>query len=127
MTQIVTGPVVTQEAPARVVSSVTTAPATVSSSYLLKKAAEWTWEDLRNYVVAAITERFGAPDRDPLKESTIFKAFMGRHGALNAVIIATAAFEVYGGIWRNAPVAVTRFTKNNDPYFAEVILARWNA
>lgn len=124
MTDVMSGPIVTREAPAA--STVTTSPGTQSSAFLLKKAADWTWQDLRDYVVTAITERFGAPQRDALKESVIFKAFISRYGIVNAVLVATAAFEIYRGIWRNAPVSITRFTKGNDPYFADVLLARVN-
>lgn len=122
-----TGPIITQEAPTQVTSALTATPATRSSAFLLKKAKDWTWQDLRDYVIAAITERFGTPRRDPLKESGIFKGFINRYGIVSAVLIATSAFEVYNGIWRNAPVGVSRFTTNNDPYFADVLLARVSA
>jgi len=127
VTETVVGPVVTQDVQAHVSSTVTTAPATPSSAYLLKKAQDWTWQDLRDYVITSITERFGAPQRDLLKESGIFKGFLGRYGTVDAVLIAVAAFKIHEGIWRSAPISVSRFTKNNDPYFADVLLAQWNS
>lgn len=116
---------VVQEAPAAVRQEVTTAKTgTAESSYLLKTADQWTWGDLRDYVITECEKRFGAQPRNPAKESGIFKSFVGRYGIEDAVLIAMAAFEVYEGIWRKAPVRVTRFTKGNDQYFADVILAR---
>lgn len=85
-----------------------------------KDAATWTWEDLRSYVVREIEQRFGAFPRDPLKEKAIFSGFVKRHGD-KAGPIAKFAFELCDGVWRNAPVAVQRFCKNSDPYFADII------
>lgn len=116
---------VAQQAPAAVVQQVATSRASVSeSAYLLKQADQWTWEDLRDYVVSEATKRFGPQIRDPRKEAGIFKGFISRHGVVDAVLVAQAAFEVYDGTWRSAPITVSRFTKGNDPYFAQVILAR---
>jgi hypothetical protein len=127
VTEIATGPVVTQDTQVQVTSTATAAKSFPSSAYLLKKAADWTWQDLRDYVIMAITEKFDAPQRDLLKEAAIFKGFISRYGTVDAVLIATCAFEINGGVWRHAPITITRFTKNNDPYFADVLLARWNA
>lgn len=85
-------------------------------------ASEWGWEELRDYVVSEIISRFGAFPRNPLKESGIFKGFMTRWGT-QAEPIARAAFDVHGGYWRSAPITVTRFAANCDPYFAAVIAA----
>lgn len=113
------------EAPAQVTQEVTTSrTGTTESSYLLKTASQWTWSDLRDYVVTEAEKRFGPQARDPKKESGIFKGFITRHGTEDAVLVAMAAFEVYEGTWRKAPITVTRFTKGNDPFFADVILAR---
>jgi hypothetical protein len=124
VTEIMTGPIITQETRAQV--TVTATPSTKASAFLLKRAMDWTWQDLRDYVITEITERFGVPQRDALKESIIFKAFIERHGIVNAVLIATCAYRIHHGIWRSAPITVTRFTKNNDPYFADVLLAQVN-
>lgn len=114
-----------QQAPAVVTQAVATSKTSTSeSAYLLKQADQWTWEDLRDYVVTEATKRFGPQIRNPAKESGIFKGFINRHGIADAVLVAQAAFEVYEGTWRSAPITVTRFTKGNDPYFAQVILAR---
>lgn len=116
---------VLSKAPAQVVQEVTTTrTGTTESAYLLKPAAQWTWQDLRDYVVTEAEKRFGPQVRDPKKETGIFKGFMQRHGAEDAVLVAMAAFEVYEGTWRSAPVTVNRFCRNSDPFFSEVILAR---
>lgn len=85
-------------------------------------SGEWGWEELRDYVVRKIEERWGTSPRDPLKEAGIFKGFVGRWGD-QAKPIAIAACEVHGCLWRSAPLTITRFTKGNDPYFASVIAA----
>jgi hypothetical protein len=114
-----------QQAPAVVTQQVAVSTTTsAEASYLLKQADQWTWEDLRNYIVTEYQKRFGAMIRNPAKEAGILKAFIGRHGIADAVLTAKAAFEIYEGTWRSAPIGIERFTKNNDPYFAEVILAR---
>jgi hypothetical protein len=83
----------------------------------------WAWDDLRDYVVASIEERFGPFPRDSRKESGIFKSFLARWGE-QARPIAEYAFVVTDGRWGGAPISVNRFCKGSDPYFAEVIAAR---
>jgi hypothetical protein len=83
----------------------------------------WAWDDLRDYVVSGIEDRFGAFPRDTRKESGIFKSFLARWGE-QAQAIARYAFEVADGRWAGAPISVNRFCKGSDPYFAEVIVAR---
>lgn len=101
--------------------TVTTMPGT-GSAYLLKPAKDWTWGDLRDYVITETEARFGSQDRNAAREAGIMKAFIDRHGIEDAVFVAMAAFAVYNGTWRNAPITISRFTKGNDPYFAQVIL-----
>ena len=101
---------------------VTSQPSMVSKAYLAKD--EWDWNDLRDYVVGQIEERFGAFPRDSRKESGIFKSFLGRYGADRAQAIARFAFEIGDGRWKGAPISVNRFCKGSDPYFGDVILAR---
>lgn len=114
-----------QESPVAVTQEVTVSKAPIAdSAYLLKQREHWTWSDLRDYVVTEATRRFGPQIRNPQKEAGIFKGFISRHGIADAVSVAQAAFEIYEGTWRSAPITVSRFTKGNDPYFAEVILAR---
>lgn len=84
---------------------------------------DWSWDDLRDYVVAQIEDRFGAFPRDARKESGIFKSFLARWGD-KAQPIAQYAFEVTDGRWGGAPISVNRFCKGSDPYFAEKIAAR---
>jgi hypothetical protein len=99
------------------------APASEQASYVARDTDVWTWQDLRDYVVREIESRFGTFPRDLIKESGIFKSFLGRWGP-QAGPIAKAAFEVHGGMWRGAPISVTRFTKGSDPYFATQIADR---
>lgn len=89
-------------------------------THLLSAGPAWTWEQLRDYVVQQIEQRWGARPRDPLKEAGIFKSFISRWGDQSQAI-ARAAFEVYGGSWNGAPVSVERFSKGSDRYFAELI------
>ena len=96
------------------------APLSEQTSYLARGGSQWGWSDLRDYVVREIEKRFGAFPRDLVKEAGIFKGFMNRWGE-KAPAIAKAAFEVHDGMWRGAPIAVTRFTVGNDPYFARII------
>jgi hypothetical protein len=84
--------------------------------------ADWTWEQLRDYVVGHIQAVNGVFPRDPDKEMGVFKAFLDRWKS-DAVPIARYAFEVMNGYWRNAPISVNRFCKGSDPYFAKVIAA----
>lgn len=88
-----------------------------------KAPQTWTWEDLRNYVVREIEQRFGAFPRDPLKEKSIFSSFIKRHGD-KAGPIAKFAFELCDGMWKGAPINVQRFCKNSDPYFAIEIASK---
>lgn len=86
----------------------------------LTSTSPWAWEQMRDYVIGEIQARWGARPRDPLKESGIFKGFINRWGDKSEPI-ARAAFEVYNGVWNGAPIAVERFSKGSDPYFAEVL------
>ncbi len=121
------------------IETVTTAPAVVSSphqtvttrrsdtaasAYLLKPTAQWTWQDLRDYVISEAESRFGPQPRNPVTEAATMKSFIARHGIADAVLVAKAAYLVYDGMWCQAPIKITRFTKNSDEFFALVILAR---
>lgn len=116
---------VTQAAPVSVTQTVqVTRAEPKAASYLLKQSAQWTWKDLRDYVMAEVEKVVGLEKRNAAKEAGIFKGFIARHGTEDAVTIARAAFQLYNGMWRNAPIRVERFCANSDPYFAEPILAR---
>jgi len=104
-------------------TTVTTRPAEVEKAYLVRQDEQWGWEDLRDYVVNQILTIHGPQPRDHYKEMGIFKGFLARWGGL-ASAIARHAFEVERGMWRSAPISVSRFTKGNDAYFAEVIAKR---
>jgi len=93
------------------------------AAYLMKDDADWTWEDLRDYVMGQIVAHHGPQLRNPVKEAGIFKGFMARYG-VQAVGIARFAFEQQRGMWQRAPISVTRFCKGSDPYFADVIAKR---
>lgn len=97
------------------------------AGFLAKPERDWNWTDLRDYIAAEVERHHGPQTRDSAKESGIVKSFISRWGIETAVLIAQAAFEVYGGMWRNAPITMTRFTKNSDPYFAQVIVDKLTA
>jgi MFS family permease len=80
-------------------------------------------QQLRDYVVLAISERFGNFPRNPVIEKSIFTGFVKRWGA-QAPAIARCAVEIHGCWWRNAPLSIQRFCQGNDPYFAQVIASR---
>jgi hypothetical protein len=91
--------------------------------HLSRSDEEWDWRELRDYVVSEIESRFGAIPRDAHKEKGIFDSFVNRWGA-NAAYIARYAFEIADGRWRGAPISITRFCKNSDPYFGQPIVER---
>jgi hypothetical protein len=93
------------------------------ASYLLKADSLWTWEDLRDYVMGQIEQFHGPQVRNALKEASTFKGFKNRHGD-KAAAIARFAFENQRGMWQRAPIAVNRFCRASDPYFADVISER---
>jgi hypothetical protein len=93
------------------------------AAYLLKDDSQWTWEDLRDYVMGQIEAFHGPQLRNPTKEASIFKGFLKRHGG-NAVAIARFAFEMQRGMWQRAPISVNRFCAGSDPYFANIISER---
>lgn len=102
--------------------SVTVTPKRSESRAFVGKT-DWAWDDLRDYVVTNIEERFGPFPRDSRKESGIFKSFLARWGD-QAQDIARYAFEAADGRWAGAPISVNRFCRNSDPYFAQVIVER---
>jgi hypothetical protein len=92
-------------------------------SYKLKADHEWGWEELRDYVVDMVEQRFGLFPRDLPKEVSIMKSFTERFGR-DAPRIARAAYEVYQGYWGGAPIRLSRFARASDEWFARVILAQ---
>lgn len=95
-----------------------------SSRHLLTQEESWTWEELRDYVITEIVRRHGPQVRNGKKERAIFSSFLNRWPEGKAVLIAKAAFEIYDGMWANAPLSVNRFCKASDPFFSEVIIDR---
>lgn len=114
--------VAVRQSVAPVVERVTVTPIP-SSTHLLRTEGEWSWSELRDYVVSEIERRHGPQPRNPKTEASIFKSFLARHPG-TAVRIAKAAFEIYDGMWANAPISVNRFCKASDPFFASPILTR---
>lgn len=88
-----------------------------------KSPANWTWEDLRNYVVRSIESIHGPFPRDAVREGAIFRSFAGRWGN-QAGPIAHFVFTELGGMWCGAPVGVHRFCKGADAYFAAPLAKR---
>lgn len=123
MTPATTTPVTSQTTLSGVTETVRVVSAgQVYGGYKAKPASDWNWSDLRDYIVEQIEQRHGPQVRDALKESGICKAFIARWGIEEAVAIARAAFDVHDGMWRNAPISISRFAKGSDPYFASVIV-----
>jgi hypothetical protein len=91
-----------------------------------KAPEDWSWEDLRNYVVRQIETRFGPFPIDPPRLASIFRSFHQRHGAM-AGPIAVTAFDLFGGKWKGSNISVNRFCKASDKYFAEEIAQRLTA
>lgn len=86
-------------------------------------SGDWTWRQLRDYIEVQTSSRFGMKDdRDAAVTAGICKAFVARWGGKRAEEIARYAYERKGGVWMGKPVGFSRFTKNSDPYFAEVIV-----
>lgn len=112
-----------EQHPAPAVTETVTVAPVERRGFLAKEPSTWTWGDLRDYVVSEVERRNGAQVRNAKREYGIFTRFLKTWGT-DAVAIARYAFEVADGVWNNAPITVSRFTKNSDPYFAEVIAAR---
>lgn len=95
----------------------------VSTIHLARTDEDWTWRDLRDYVIDHLGKLHGDLHRDPLKESGIFKSFLKRWGD-QAPAIARYAFEECGGKVDGDWVKLTSFCRNSDPFFAEPISQR---
>lgn len=108
---------------APVIERVTVTPVP-SSRHLLRREEQWDWAELRDYVVTEIERRHGPQARNGKTEASIFKSFLSRWPEGQAVRIAKAAFEIYEGMWGNAPISVNRFCKGSDEFFAIPILTR---
>lgn len=106
-----------------VVTERVTVTAVAGASYLLKEDGQWSWEDLRDYVMGQIEQYHGPQVRNAVKEASVFRSFLARHGE-QAPAIARFAFEVSRGMWQRAPIAVNRFCKASDVYFADPIKKR---
>ncbi|GAA1978838.1 hypothetical protein [Kitasatospora viridis] len=103
---------------------IATTASTVRSADLLTADTDWTWQELRDYVLRQLTERRIPYATIPAERiAGIFKGFSTRWGT-DAAAIARFAYEHCDGQWRDAPVTPLRFCKNSDPYFAAVIAER---
>lgn len=84
----------------------------------------WSWEQLRDYVMRSTLERHGPqPRREQHTVNRIFQSFAARWGN-QAGPIACFAFEQQDGFWNSSPVTITRFVKGNDGFFAGPISER---
>ena len=81
----------------------------------------WTAADVQAYICEEI-ERIHGPQLPGSDAAAVLGAFCDRFGIPAAVRIARAAFEVYNGMWRNAPVTIRRFTAAHDDFFARQLL-----
>lgn len=91
------------------------------TAYLLKQDDEWTWSDLRDYVMHELEERHGPQTVNAVTQASTFKGFMKRHETRSAEI-ARYAMETCRGRWYGNPITVNSFCKNSDPTFANEIL-----
>ena len=82
----------------------------------------WSAADVGAYITEEILRAHG-PQLPAREAQAVLQAFCQRFTIPVAARIARAAFEVYGGMWRGAPVTWRRFGATNDPFFAEPILA----
>lgn len=114
---VTTAPVVTETI------KVTPTPMSEARAFVAKADSAWEWDDLRDYVVHQIEQRFGPWPRDSFKEAGTFKRFLAEWGT-DAPRIARHAFEVCDGWWSSAPISINRFTRGSDPFFAQVIADR---
>lgn len=117
-------PVVSKASVAPVVQETVRLTPVAGAAYLMKVDAEWTWEDLRDYVMGQIVMYHGPQVRNTVKEAAIFRGFMARYGGPAAVAIARFAFEQQRGMWQRAPISVNRFAKGSDLYFSDTIAKR---
>jgi hypothetical protein len=99
---------------------VSTAAAAVQATP--ETSQEPSCEAVTSYVTASIEGRWGPqlPGPDP---AAVIAGFCERLGAAKAMMIAQAAFEVHGGLWRGAPVTIKRFTEGHDSFFAFPLLS----
>lgn len=104
-----------------VTETVRVTPIVARTAYLAKPDAEWTAEDLRDYVMGQIESWHGAQLRNPVKELAIIRGFVKRRGIAQAVAIARVALEVERGVWNRAPISINRFCAASDPFFADKI------
>lgn len=97
-------------------------------THVAVEESEWTWRELRDYVIGEIERRFGGTASDdprwPVKERAIFSSFLTRHGAELSVAIARYVFEIQDGRWQGNPVTPFQFCLKSDPYFARPIADR---
>ena len=112
-----------QTAPLAVTEQVAiTAVSPAQAARATKPASQWSPGDFAAFVFEEIHRACG--DQLPCRDAEgILAGFFYRWGAERAVRIAKAAFELYGGIWQNAPVTVRRFAATHDEFFARRILA----
>lgn len=96
------------------------APPEAGQTHVGVDPARWGLDALRSYIATQIERHHGPFPRDAKKERAILSSFLARWGA-QAGPIAEYAFTVAGGMWRGAPVGMTRFCKGSDPYFAALI------
>lgn len=108
---------------APVIEQTVTVTTVAARTDLLADETQWSWQELRDYVVAQIEQRFGAFPRDAKKEYGIFTRYLRDHGTAG-IAAAKYAFEFCDGWWAGAPVSVNRFCKKSDPFFVLPITER---
>jgi hypothetical protein len=71
--------------------------------------------------------RCNGPQLPCYQERSILAGFLERFTADEAALICHQAFGVHGGMWRQAPVTVLRFSGEHDSYFAIPLLEEAHA
>ena len=116
-------PVTPVRAPQSLSATLSVTPvSTAQAARAARPADAWSASDVVAYITEEITRHHGPqlPARD---SDQVLQAFCQRFSVPQAVRVARAAFEVYGGMWQGAPVTWRRFLPSHDGYFAQPILA----
>lgn len=103
-------------------ASLSVTPVTADQAARVRRPAQdWSVPDVCAYITEEIVRVHG-PQLPARNVQSALEGFCARHGIIEAVRIARAAFEIYGGMWEGAPVTWRRFTEGHDSFFAQPIL-----
>jgi hypothetical protein len=113
------------EEPVTVIEEVKVTPrANTYHGHLTVADDQWTWRELRDFVVDRIEAHHGTFPRNEVTEAAIFKRFMTQWGTAAPTIARYAFGDECQGYWKGAPISVNRFCRSSDPWFAMPISDR---